>query len=508
VWCGPIDKETKRWNFAEHVFQVLSFDFKYSQPIMIQTIKILKDTKNPNDFDIYAGIFDVNPDLNTINGKKTYPLYKWNIFIEKSKIGWAIVERDVIKQPGTFTHDDGISSIAYCSFCNSLYTSSWDGYIIKWNLNDDSNYIIGEHKSSINKIICLNQGKQIASAGSDGIIKIWDLDDKFKDNPPKTLSISKIPLVDIDSQKGKRNEKILLSISKDNILRIWDIWHGTCTRFFELEAIENIEQQDDAFLREIGGDYVSRVLVSPNNEFVFISKKNQIMLFYRHGLIMDNYVRHFFTQLDYIEEEEPEFYNRIIGENLKQLALASNKDEYDIMYEIYRLILRRLVMSTGRPDSDYVRRLLGTIFIPYFIKFEREENPLKNGGKDREKIISENLTRRKHQKEYITSVRTRYANYWQSVRDMFLYLPNEDWKFNLYVTTDISCDIKEAKWYNIVDPKDTNQIEILMKDRQQIAVRFLLVLDNVPTTLMPLIKSINMMSRCRGDTFEIDIFQF
>lgn len=501
VWCGPIDKNSKRWNFADHVFQVLSFDFNYSQPLMIQTIKILKDPQNPNDFDIYAGIYDVNDNLNIVNGKKNYPLYKWNMFIEKSNIGWSIVERDVIKQPGTLSHDDGISSITYCSYCNSLYTASWDGCIIKWNLNNNTNNLIGDHKSAVNKIVCLNLGKQIASAGSDGLIKIWELDEKYKDTPPRALTVLKIPLVDIDSQKGKKNEKILLSISKDNILRIWDIWHATCTKFIDLDAIEYKDLKDDLTQHEIGDDFVTKIIVSPNNEFVFIVKKNLILLFYRHGLIMDNYVRHFSSQLDYIKEEDPEFYNKIIGENLRQLASESNKDEYDIMYEIYRLILRRLGMATGRPDSDYVRRLLGTIFIPYFVKFEREEDPLKNGGKEKDKIFQDNLTKRKHQKEYITSVRTRYANYWQSVRDMFLYLPNEDWKFNLYVTTDISCDIKEAKWYNVVDPKDNKEIEILMKDRQQIAIRFLLVLDNVPTTLMPVIKSINIdVEDCRGDT--------
>jgi hypothetical protein len=216
---------------------------------------------------------------------------------------------------------------------------------------------------------------------------------------------------------------------------------------------------------------------------------------------MDNYVSHFFNQINYIDKVDTDFYNKIIGENLRLLALESNKDEYDIMYEIYHLMIRRLGMATGRAESDYVRRLLGTIFIPYFVKFEREEDPLKDGGKYRDKIIQENLTRRKNQKEYLTSVRTRYANYWQSVRDMFLFVPNEDWKFNLYATTDISCDIKEANWVKIVDPKKNEQIELLMKDRHQIAIRFLLVLDNVPTTLIPLIKSINIdVEDCRGDT--------
>ncbi len=84
---------------------------------------------------------------------------------------------------------------------------------------------------------------------------------------------------------------------------------------------------------------------------------------------------------------------------------------------------------------------------------------------------------------------------------MFHRKPEIRWKFKLYISTDIDDEIEEVNFVEITDPKNKNKIPyIIMEDRGQSQIRFLLVLDILPTTFIPLLKAITIdVEDDRGD---------
>ncbi|MBD3350071.1 MAG: hypothetical protein GF364_01115 [Candidatus Lokiarchaeota archaeon] len=517
VWAGFIDERTELWDLKNYAYQNLSLNFNYTSPINILSLKVTETENKDLDFSIYTGISDRNKDLHIDeNNEKFHPLYCRRFSIEEGNLGLSIVEGNIRELDGQFKHNRPVGLITYSSESNRLYSGDWSGQILVWDLNNGTNQKLGNHKDEITGLVAINEGRGVISGSRDTVIKKWVFNDKKEEyEVSRTFKSHEYPIVALDAQKSKKLERILISVSELNHLRVWDILNGACTRIINLEDLEIVkyyknEGQFSINRHEIGQNSVSQLAVSPSNKFVFIVRKNIVILFYRHGLVMDTYTRHFFNQMDYIEEIDPEFYNMVYGENLKQIAMESSADQQTLMREIYRLIKRRMRMATHRDSSAYLQRLLGAIFIPDFVKLEVEENPNLVSEIEKDKVIEQNLTRKKLQKEYIASIRTKYISYWHSVRDMFLELPNESWKFKLYVTTQITLDIKEADWIEITNQAEGNKsIRIPMLDRKQTSIRMLMILDNVPTTLVPLIKSINIdVEDCRGDTATLNFADF
>jgi hypothetical protein len=218
--------------------------------------------------------------------------------------------------------------------------------------------------------------------------------------------------------------------------------------------------------------------------------------------------------LKFIEGKDSEFYKQIYGENLKQLALESTKPEDQLIEEIYNLILKRLSQASGETSSDYLYHRLGAIFISNFLKLEREDN-LRNATSKGEKleIAKSNFERRKNQREYISSVKTNYQNYWYSLKSMYIDKLTRNWGFHLYVSTEIK-NIMDSVWFEITEnpAKEKQKVvdqPILMEDRKQTSLRFLLVLEEVSMTFLPLLKGIILdLEDNHGDTASLNFTDF
>ena len=139
-------------------------------------------------------------------------------------------------------------------------------------------------------------------------------------------------------------------------------------------------------------------------------------------------------------------------------------------------------------QMNYNMRELGSLFIPSFINFEIE------GDIQDEKISIKN------QRQYLSEIRDNYIAYWNSVKNLFFKLPDTIWNFELYVTTDMEEDIKDATFVKINDPKIEDSAYIIMKDRGQTQIRFLMVLNNIDPAFIPLLSNINIdIEDDRGD---------
>jgi len=359
-----------------------------------------------------------------------------------------------------------------------LISGSKDKKIKKWNIEMGESEIIGSHDDAIRSIKLYKDGTRLASGCLDNVIKVWNL--KKEPEDPKFLlhkfTEHKGEIVSLDIQKG---DEYLVSASKDNTIKIWDLDNGAMiynidvyralTNFENIKKIKQEKNQEEQTTEEIkhiyGLDFLRQVLVSPKNRFIFAVKKNQILILRNFGKVW-----HFIQQLDKIEESR--LFENIFGVNLRQIALNGEEKE-GILKEIYKDIIKKRLTNI----SD-----LGPLFIPAFIKYEDDNDT---------------------QRKYIASVKTNYENYWFSAKKLFFQLPTLPWNFKLYLTTDITENIKKAEFHPISldsQEKEGKSSEIFLRDRKQSQTRFLMELVNIPTTFIPLIKAINLdIEDDRGD---------
>jgi WD40 repeat protein len=501
VWFGDVDEKTNHWNFASAKYYDFQLSFNYTLPIYLQTLKIAKNPNQKDLFHVYTGVYDQNKEMSVSNGIKTHAIYDWIIGIDNTDLVLSAVN----PLSGATQHIDGISALDYNFAKDRLYSAGWDRKVVEWDIKNKTSKVIGTHHEAITELRLINLGEEIVTSSIDKSILIWN-----PSNPKSNIELlgAGSAITSFDIQKNKRSEKVIISASDDNHINVWDVDHNISTQIISLDDFKGVSGN---FKNERGLDLISQLIIAPDNKFVFIAKKHKILLFLSYGMIIPNYIRHFYSQIQYIKETDPAFYEKIYGDNLRQIALKSDKDQDDLMFDFYQLMKQRLVQSTGKSDSEYIHRLLGSVFIPNFVKFEKEVDPYQSGAKNSEQIISNNLEKRKNQKEYIASVVTRYSNYWHSVRDMFnIMLPNLTWRFHLFVSTDLDDHIMKTKWTEIkTEEKSYKPIEILMKDRKQTALRFLMTLERVPTTLIPLVKSITInIEDDHGDAATMDFSDF
>jgi len=473
VWYGDIDKRRNKWILEDYSFK--NFKDVNEKEKAVFDIKIKKDLSSKNStFHLYLA-------LNNIY--EIYREYKRDNYIKKlsldfDEFGKKLKLKDGRNHLDFESQEEWILSFDLSVKKKILITGSKDKNIIMWDLETGKTIEkIGSHDDAITCIKLLKDGTRLASGCLDNVIKVWDLEEKKEDRyiPFRKFTEHDGEIVSLDIQKG---DEYLVSASKDNTIKIWDLDNGAMINNIdvncEITKFENNKNQKKQTTEEIeniyGLDFLRQVLVSPKNRFIFAIKKNRILIFRNFGKVW-----HFIQQINHIKGSR--LYKNIFGENLRQIAINREENE-EILGEIYEEIIKKRLTNISE---------LGSLFIPAFIKYEK-------------KIES--------QREYIASVKTNYDNYWFSAKKLFFQLPNLTWKFKLYLTTDIKEKIEHAKFYEISskkeflddEEKEGKSTEILLRDRKQSQIRFLMELVNVPTTFIPLLKAIILdVEDDRGD---------
>jgi len=505
IWAGDIYEKSKEWNLTPTFYHKYSEGYKIQKAIF--DIKIIKeetpDDKNKEKTNM---LFKIYFSSNTI-GVYTKDKTGENIFKElclipsDQGIGFTIQDGTKFQKREEWILTFDLYNEKDKKF---LITGSNNNKIYRWNLeNGKCESIVGHHENGITCVKISNDGRKVASGCLDNVIKIWDIDngecllEKY-DHTKEIVSIA-----------FQQDDKCLITASKDSIIKVWNIADKVMVRNIDLnkeleiynkikrqrknlqkpqhdEKIQDVEQKLKLKKYSPGLDFLRQVLLSPTDQHIFAIKKNKILILRNYGRIW-----HFYQQLKYLEDKFPKLYKKIYGPNLKQIArtLDENEDSLGKLYiEIKKRLKKPLVYNKEKkkleePSDAYNPRNLGPIFVPSFVKYEDNEE---------------------YQKIYIDSVRTNYKSYWYSATKIIHEVPDLQWKFKLFLTTDIGEQIEQANFIEIsnfkcVSEKRTQPF-IILKDRTQSQVKFLMVLDKVPTTFIPLLKAVILdLEDDRGD---------
>ncbi len=476
IWNFKLNTGSQKWDFRGYKKTNLAEGSKLDDyPKAIFDIKILKD---PNQNGILHIFFALN-NVHSIFRDKTFDntFNRAKISVDESGIISKLGDTDVLG-----TQDVWYTKIAINKDLNKelFVTGSKDGRVCLWNILTKESTLIGEHDGAITDISIIEDGKRIASSSHDMKITIWERAYANKYNKEKDLLGHNEAVLSIDVQN---DDKYLMSSSKDNTIKIWDlnelIWIRSVDMSYYMARHEELNKHSQKIVPVKGINFIRNVKITPDNRYIFLSKYNKIILLKNFGGVW-----HFNEQLKFIRENDPDLYQKIYGENLKQIAKYSpeNLDSLKNLYEIVkkRLIKTRKIELEGKTERiDYDMRDLGSFFIPSFIHFE---------------------PKLRSQKEYVLGVKQNYDAYWHSIRNSIFKLPDIPWAFKLYITTsEMEENIEDSNFVEITSQKGEASY-IILDDRTQTQIRFLMVLDKVPTSFIPLINNINIdIEDDRGD---------
>jgi len=480
IWYFQRSPDLREWDFKNYKLTILSGSNGDPEgyPKAIFDIKVQKDPNQNNLLHIY---FILNNIHTAIWKEKTYDntLNKINLTLDKSGI---ITKTDDIKVIGT--SDVWITKLMFKRDSKEeiLYTGSKDGKVNLWNITKGTDStLIGKHDGAITDISIIRNGKMIASSSNDTKITIWELDSTNNYNKKRDLMGHTEAVLALDVQT---DDNYLISASKDNTIKIWDLNDLRWIRSIDIPYyMEEFEKKTEAFGKIIqvkGLDFVKNIKITPENRYIFVSKYDKIVILRNFGSVW-----HFIQQLKFIKVFDRELYRKIYGENLKQIAKYSPENEESLknLYDIIkaRLIKTRKIELADKIEQkiDYNMRELGTLFIPSFMKFE---------------------PKLKSQKEFILGTKQNYEAYWHSIRNSIFKLPDIPWGFKLYVTTsEMDERIEDSNFVEITAPS-VELPYIILKDRTQTQIRFLMVLNRVQTSFIPLINNITIdIEDDRGD---------
>ncbi len=479
IWCFRRTRDLKKWDFEN--YKSINFSGgmgtleKY--PNAIFDIKIQNNINQKNLLNLYY----VLNNIHTTWKEKTYDntLKKLTLSIDELGMIRVIEDPEIIGK-----NDVWITKLMIIRELKDelIITGSKDGKISLWNLSTRTeSTLIGEHDGSITDISVIRNGKIIISSSNDSKITIWEQDIQNNYHKKKDLIGHTEAVLSIDVQT---DDNYLLSAGKDNTIKIWDLNELTWIRSIDMHYyMNNYEENIKTAERRVqirGLDFIRNIKITPDNRYVFISKYDKIVILRNFGGVW-----HFIQQLKFLKTNDAELYRKIYGDNLKQIAKYSpeNLDSLNKLYNIIkkRLIKNRKIELADKTDQkiDYNMRELGPLFIPSFMKFE---------------------PKLKAQKEFILGVKQNYEAYWCSIRNAIFKLPDIPWGFNLYITTsEMDERIEDSNFVEITT--STPELPyIILKDRTQAQIRFLMVLNRVQTSFIPLIKNITIdIEDDRGD---------
>lgn len=482
IWRGKVDSVSKEWILKEFNHDIISEgdeDLKTFNKAIF-AIKILEDSVQNNSCQVYFALNNIQ----VISKNKTKDNLLKQLTITLDDSGKILKNKPSsiigIQDEWILTFDLYINKEN--NIGEFLVSGSRDGNVYKWNLTNESKnkpILIGNHIDSVACVKIFEDGTNIASSSHDQTIRIWKNNDTNNPDLINELLGHDGAVVSIYIQK---NNKLLISASKDNNIKIWDLDQKTWIRSINMEYFMDKYKGNGREFEE-GINFLSRVLISPDNRHIIAVRKNKIIILRNFGPIW-----HFNEQLKYIKKKDKELYQKIYGDNLKQIA-KSSAENIESLRKIYDIIKKRLNKAEKvklafagdriASKASYINlRELGSLFIPNFIMFEENINT---------------------QKELITGVKDKYDEFWHSIKNSFFKIPDALWGFKLFITTDMEENIKEAKFIEITGAKNDPPY-IILKDRGQSQIRFLMVLNNIPASFIPIINNINInIEDDRGD---------
>ncbi|KAG9313984.1 WD40-repeat-containing domain protein [Chiua virens] len=130
------------------------------------------------------------------------------------------------KPVGTFRgHSEIVWAVAFLPNGKGLASASNDGSIRLWNLEYDSEVILGNSNGAVFCLAFFPDGKRLASGGLDRSVNVWDVDVMAAVDGPWKAHTSSVRYLDISSDC-----RYLASGSFDHKVNIWDTQSGKVVR--------------------------------------------------------------------------------------------------------------------------------------------------------------------------------------------------------------------------------------------------------------------------------------
>lgn len=130
------------------------------------------------------------------------------------------------KPVGTFRgHSEIVWSVGFLPNGKALVSASNDGSIRLWNLDHESEVILGSSNSPVFCLALFPDGKRLASGGLDRSINVWDIDILAAVDGPWKGHTSSVRYLDISSDC-----RYLASGSFDHKVNVWDTESGQIVR--------------------------------------------------------------------------------------------------------------------------------------------------------------------------------------------------------------------------------------------------------------------------------------
>ncbi|MFX1536441.1 MAG: hypothetical protein ACFFDI_19680, partial [Promethearchaeota archaeon] len=341
AWTGKIDPISEEWGIERENF-TYKFYFvsagKTNPEAHTDAILAIKIRKDEEEFRIYTGSKDasikiwkvrVNEQNATIvDSTFVTTLYQPKIGEKEENSNW-VVDLDILPEN-----------------INLVFAGTRDKKIRLWDIKQKSVRETIEHGEAITSIAVSSfedNTKALLSASLDSKIRIWQLQDNtIQKETLKELSGHRDSVLAIELLK---HGKYVVSVSKDDTIKIWDCVRGACISTIPisegevLTRLETTNSKSNLCLEkvsEIGGTFLRYVTVSSDNRYIYVTRNNNILMIRNQGSVW-----HFCKQLNYIQKEERELYEIIYGENLKQDAIY-RQESLDTMGELYNSIIKSL----------------------------------------------------------------------------------------------------------------------------------------------------------------------
>lgn len=165
-------------------------------------------------------------------------------------------------------HKQDVNCVAFHPVWNDLASGSEDGSIRIWDyeLGEDQNTLKGHTRA----VLDLDYGGPrggtlLASCSSDLTIKLWDPSDNYKNIrtlPGHDHSVSSVRFIPSGAAGAPLSGNLLVSASRDQTLRIWDVTTGYCLKTLRghTEWVRAVTPSiDGRWLLSAGNDRIPRL---------------------------------------------------------------------------------------------------------------------------------------------------------------------------------------------------------------------------------------------------------
>ena len=345
-------------------------------------------------------------------------------------------------------HKGDILSVDFCSTNDTIVTASWDQSVIVWDTSGQIITQLRENNMGRQYAVAYSpKGSQLLSGGTDGTIRLWNVNTKKVQNKYRTNSY----IYDLAFVPNTGNR--FVTAGNDNTGRLWD----TSGRVLQI-----YEQTGDVFAID----------VHPDNHYIMLGgiPSSGVSVFYTlEGFLQNNHFTSItiYDKLKFELIKVNELTKKDYGNNLEQLRkLAYYLEDQGVIredvnylnkaYEVYEIILKK----TDQPDYDQVQayRLQSRLAL-----FKVKQNP---NDPNARKIIDNVMKIGSDDGELLLNIAHAKLIRGEAFEadDLYAQLKGKTYGRNIPLTTKAIAELNDFKEKGLLKEKQVQAMKSVMTD--------------------------------------------